>query len=168
MASSAGAAKEPSAPPTVLVTGACGFLGSHCVWLLLHCGFNVRGTTRNVDSPKAEELLTLVDSLRLPASQFELVASDDLSDGGGWRGLLRGCRYCIHTACPDMLYEMDDASAVVTPAVIGVRSLLMVSRMSPEMSAVAHRIPCTELLPEPARGCCNDIVYSCWCVPACC
>ncbi len=121
-----GRADAAEAAPTVLVTGANGFLGSHCVWLLLHCGFNVRGTSRNIDSARSEELLNLVDTLQLPSHRFELVASDDLGDGGGWRALLQGCKYCIHTACPDLMYEMADASAVVAPAVIGARSLLMV------------------------------------------
>lgn len=33
---------------TVLVTGATGYLGSHCIKILLERGFKVRGTVRNL------------------------------------------------------------------------------------------------------------------------
>lgn len=114
-------------PPRVLITGSTGFLGSHCVWLLLHCGFRVRAATRNVGSAKSEELRALVASLQLDASSFELVACEDLAEGAGWPSLAAGCDYCIHTACPSAMYDMVDPSVVVTPAVVGVRSLLTVS-----------------------------------------
>ncbi len=118
--------QRQSDAPRVLVTGATGFLGSHCVWLLLQCGFYVRGTTRNVNSPKAGELLSLVALLQLPAGSFELVACDEMGNGSGWSSAADGCTHCIHTACPSGRYEMDDPSSIVMPAVIGTRALLTV------------------------------------------
>ena len=37
---------------TVLVTGASGFIGTHCVVQLLEQGYKVRGTLRNLDREK--------------------------------------------------------------------------------------------------------------------
>ena len=43
--------------PLVLVTGAAGFVGSHCVKVLLENGFNVRGTVKSLENRQSYEHL---------------------------------------------------------------------------------------------------------------
>jgi dihydroflavonol-4-reductase len=47
---------------TVLVTGANGYVGSHCVKILLEQGYNVRGSVRNVKDEKKVGHLLEMDS----------------------------------------------------------------------------------------------------------
>ena len=65
----------------VLVTGATGFIASHCIRLLLEEGYTVRGTVRNLKdakrvaplyqlSPKAKDRLELVEADLLDSSSW--------------------------------------------------------------------------------------------------
>lgn len=81
---------------TVLVTGASGFIGLHCVRELLQNGYRVRGTVRSLAREQA-----LRDALEkhVDTSNFELMTADLMSDDG-WAEAMRGCRYVWHVASP--------------------------------------------------------------------
>lgn len=59
----------------VLVTGASGYLGAHCVKRLLENGFMVRGTVRNLLCKKKVDPLKAIAS-EFPNSTLELVEAD--------------------------------------------------------------------------------------------
>jgi uncharacterized protein YbjT (DUF2867 family) len=65
-----------SAPELVLVTGATGFIGSNIVASLLSKGVRVRGTVRDVKSPKNSFLYDLkgADFLELVATTLDRYA----------------------------------------------------------------------------------------------
>ena len=75
---------------TVLVTGASGFIGLHCVDQLLSQGYEVRGTVRSLD--RKDELETALANRGHNLSKFHLFEAD-LTCADGWEEAVAGCNY---------------------------------------------------------------------------
>ena len=104
--------------PLVLVTGASGFIGSHCMLALLSSGrFRVRGTVREVGSAKTSHL-----SSHPVLRDASLFAADLLSDEG-WDEAVDGCDYLLHVASPFPIGAVPKGS-LVKPAVEGTERVL--------------------------------------------
>jgi len=81
----------------VLVTGATGFIASHCIRNLLEHGYLVRGTVRSLTDPAtATARRALTDSAD---GKLELVEAD-LTDDRGWGDAVAGCAFVYHVASP--------------------------------------------------------------------
>ena len=64
----------------VLVTGASGFIGSHCVLKLLENEYEVRGTLRNMS--RAGTLRNIIEKHTANINRLELVEADLMQDEG--------------------------------------------------------------------------------------
>ena len=73
---------------TVLLTGATGFIGLHCVHQLLQAGHQVHGTLRS--KSRESEVRDSVKRADLPDSNLVLFECDLLGDSG-WDDAVRGC-----------------------------------------------------------------------------
>lgn len=100
----------------VLVTGAGGYVASHCVSALLNAGYHVRGTVRHLE--KAQHLRELPGADRL-----ELVEADLLKDGA-FDAACQGCHIVLHTASPYKLDVPNPERDLVEPAVFGTLNVL--------------------------------------------
>lgn len=97
--------------PTVLVTGASGFIAKHIVGELITQGHRVRASVRS-DRRKAE-----IEAL-FPEAGIDYVSLDLTSDAG-WADALHGVDALIHTASPFPGAQPKDPSQVIRPAVDG-------------------------------------------------
>jgi len=108
---------------TVLVTGASGFIGLHCVLQLLQQGYRVRGTVRG--QGRADEVR---EAIRANADidlgdRLEIVEAD-LTRDEGWADAVRGCAYVLHVASPFPNRAPEHEDELIKPATEGTLRVL--------------------------------------------
>jgi len=104
----------------ILVTGANGFIGSHVVKTLLERGYTVRGTVRPFT--KKDSYKNLYELTNDP-KKLHLVEAD-IMDPKAWEDAVKGCKYVIHTACPNLSYDPSNEDVLIKPAVEGTLNVL--------------------------------------------
>jgi nucleoside-diphosphate-sugar epimerase len=108
--------------PTVLVTGATGFLGSWVIKKALESNkYKVRGSMRNHKDEK--RLKSLRDAFGDDFDRLELVSAD-LTDDDAISKAVEGCDYVLHVASPFPAVSPKDDMEVIRPAVAGNESIL--------------------------------------------
>ena len=101
----------------VLVTGATGFIGLHCIDQLLNQGYAVNGSLR---SPKRkDEIFNALKNKNTPTENLKLFIFN-LTEDDGWDEGMQGCDYLLHVASPLSIQKHDD-DFFVKPAVAGVK-----------------------------------------------
>ena len=106
---------------TVLVTGASGFIGMHCVLQLLEQGYLVRGTVRS--RAKETELRETLAQHTKFAENFS-VAEADLTNDEGWAEAASGCRFALHVASPIPRVPPAHEDELIVPAREGALRVL--------------------------------------------
>uniref|UniRef100_A0A915PKN6 NAD-dependent epimerase/dehydratase domain-containing protein n=1 Tax=Setaria digitata TaxID=48799 RepID=A0A915PKN6_9BILA len=107
----------------VLVTGATGFIGIHCVQQLLKENYTVRGTVRDLrNNFKIEPLKQLEGA----DERLELVEADLESDEG-WLQAVTDCTYVLHVASP---FPIVTDESVISIAVNGTLRVLRATAKS--------------------------------------
>lgn len=108
----------------VLVTGATGFIGLHCIKQLLDRGYSVNGTLRSLD--RQAEVIDSLERNNTPTRHLSLFEVD-LNRDSGWDSAIRDCSYVLHVASPFVLTD-EDEDFFVKPAVEGVQRALKFSK----------------------------------------
>lgn len=106
---------------TVLVTGASGFIGLHCVLQLLQQGYRVRGTVRS--EARAEEVREAMERNVDVGDRLEIVEAD-LTRDEGWADAARGCTYVLHVASPFPNRVPEHEDELIKPAMEGTLRVL--------------------------------------------
>lgn len=99
--------------PTVLVTGASGFIAKHCIRALIAAGYDVRGTVRSRERA-GDSVHTAVG---VPGNDRRLALVEaDLTADAGWAAAMADCTHVLHVASPFPLKLPRDREAVIAPA----------------------------------------------------
>ena len=112
---------DRQASPTVLVTGASGYLGGWCVVQALERGYEVRATVRN--PAREQELRATIESQRDSSAGLSVVHADLASDDG-WQEAVDGCEYVLHVASPFPASQPKDPNELIVPAREGTLRVL--------------------------------------------
>ena len=101
----------------VLVTGATGFIGLHCIDQLLNQGYAVNGSLRSPE--RKNEIFNALKNKNTPTENLNLFIFN-LTEDDGWDEGMQGCDYLLHVASPLSIEKHDD-DFFVKPAVAGVK-----------------------------------------------
>ncbi len=100
----------------VLVTGATGFIGLHCIAQLLEQGYAVTGTVRSPS--RIEEVKKAITDQGLATDKLSFVEAD-LTKDAGWEDAVAGCDYVLHVASPFIVGVPKHEDELIIPAVEG-------------------------------------------------
>ena len=100
----------------VMVTGATGYIGLHCIDQLLKQGYAVNGSIRSPE--RKEEVFQALQKNRTSTEYLNLFTFN-LTDDEGWDEGIAGCDYLLHVASPISISTKDE-EFFVGPAVAGV------------------------------------------------
>ena len=109
----------------VLVTGASGFIATHCILALLNAGYGVRGTVRDLN--RAAALKAMLAKHNPAATDMEFVAAELTADAG-WAQAAQGCSYVLHVASPVAINSPRDPDAFVAAARDGTLRVLRAAK----------------------------------------
>ncbi len=112
---------------TVLVTGASGFIGSHCVVQLLQAGYAVRGTLR--DRAREDPLRVALANHTDIDGRLEFALADLVRDEG-WDEAVRGCEFVLHVASPFPAEAPKHEDELIGPARDGTLRVLRAAAKS--------------------------------------
>jgi nucleoside-diphosphate-sugar epimerase len=105
----------------LLVTGASGFIASHCILELLNHGYLLKGTLRNLD--RARAIRDILGKHTKKADRIEFVQAD-LTDAQCWDEAVKGCDGVLHIASPVPVIQPKEADEIVSIARDGTLNVL--------------------------------------------
>lgn len=105
----------------VLVTGASGYIGLHCIEQLLADGYEVKGSIRSLS--RTEEIEDALKKCGRDLSRLELFEADLLKPDG-WDDAVKGCDYVLHVASPFIVGVPKHEDELIRPAVDGTRHVI--------------------------------------------
>lgn len=127
----------------ILVTGATGFIASHCIVKLIARGHTVRGTARS--AARSTALNMILSDYTEKTIEVPLVAAD-LGRDTGWEEAMEGVEAVLHVASPIPANLPRNAEELIIPARDGALRVLKAARsagikrvvMTSSMAAVAY------------------------------
>ena len=108
----------------VLVTGATGYIGLHCINQLLDQGYAVNGSVRSPE--RKDEVINALHNHNTSTEHLNLYALN-LTEDVGWSEAMEDCDYLLHIASPISL-ERTDEDYFVQPAIDGVNRALFFAK----------------------------------------
>lgn len=130
---------------TVLISGATGFIASHTIAALLAAGYQVIGTARRPDDPKATQHLRALPGA---AERLRLVQAD-LAMPGAFDTCAAEADYVLHMASPFQMTVADPARDLVRPAVQGTLAMLEACAKSTRVKRVIVTSSMAAITDEP-------------------
>lgn len=114
----------------ILVTGANGFIGAHCVADLLAKGFEVVGTVRTAEKSKQ----VLAQHSSNPALSVQIVP--DITDLNAFDSAIQGCSGVLHLAAPFGYTYTNFEKELLIPSINGALSICSAASKTASVSRV--------------------------------
>ncbi len=105
----------------ILVTGATGFIGLHCIAQLLQQGYSVTGTVRSPS--RIDEVKQALSEQQISTDNLSFVEAD-LTKDDGWDEAVSGCDFVMHVASPFIIGVPKHEDELIVPAVEGTRRVI--------------------------------------------
>lgn len=105
---------------TVFITGANGFLATHCIKYLLLKNCKIIGSVRSLKKESNKELFNIVPEKK---ENLKLVEAD-LNQKEIWKKITKDCDYLFHIASPVFIKPPKDENKILKPAVEGTKNVL--------------------------------------------
>jgi len=109
----------------ILVTGASGFIGTHCIIDLLNHGYNVKGTVRDMN--RVDQLIKILGKNSEYTDNIEFVEAE-LTAPQSWEKAMQGCDGVFHLASPVPVIQPKDPDEVIRPAREGTINVLTAAK----------------------------------------
>jgi dihydroflavonol-4-reductase len=108
-------------PTTILVTGASGFIGCHCVPHLLNHSYQGRGSVR--DLVRICALEATLNAIGAATSKLDWVQTS-LTEPDNWSAAIDGCDAIFHTESPVSIIQEKNPADVIEPTKQGTSNVL--------------------------------------------
>ncbi len=109
----------------VLVTGASGFVGTHCIVQLVEKGYQVRGTLRSLS--RAESIRQIIAENTNKDFTLDFVEAD-LTKDDSWAKAVEGCDAILHVASPVPAQLPKHEDELIIPAREGTLRVLRAAK----------------------------------------
>ncbi|XP_057782575.1 cinnamoyl-CoA reductase CAD2-like isoform X3 [Salvia miltiorrhiza] len=145
----------------VCVTGASGFIGSWLVHFLLHRGYAVRATVKNLGDERETKHLEAMEGADSRLRLFQI----DLLDYDSIVAAVSGAAGVFHLASPCIIDQIEDPQAeLLDPAIKGTINVLKAAknhnvRRVVVTSSISAMIPSSNSLADAGEGCWIDEDY---------
>lgn len=110
---------------TVLISGASGFIGGHCVIEMLNHGYAVRGAIRDLN--RGDKLRAAFSKHTSNTAALEFVQAD-LLDADSWLKASQSCDGILHVASPVPIIQPKNPDDIVIPAREGALNVLRAAK----------------------------------------
>lgn len=122
---------------TVVVTGASGYLGTHCVAELLRQGFQVRATIRSAKNEAVVRNALQKASVPNAADALTFHVAN-LNEDTGWSTIMADSDFVLHVASPVPSAAFPEYGDLVATAVGGTKRVLKFAAESKSVRRVVH------------------------------
>ena len=109
----------------ILVTGASGFIATHCIVELLNHGYKIKGTIRDLD--RAVRIRTILEQHTKHIENLEFVQAE-LTEPQDWEKAMHGCGGVLHIASPVPIIQPKNADELIKPAREGTLNVLKAAK----------------------------------------
>ena len=109
----------------LLVTGASGFIATHCIIELLNNGYQIKGTLRKFD--RVKQIFAILNQHTKNTDRLEFVEAE-LTEQNCWDEALKGCYGVMHIASPVPVIQPKHKEEVIRPACEGTLNVLKAAK----------------------------------------
>ncbi|PQE29020.1 cinnamoyl- reductase protein [Rutstroemia sp. NJR-2017a BBW] len=137
-------------PPTLLITGATGFIGFRTLLEALEAGYTVRATIRSSSSPASQALLShpLLSSF-ISQNKLSFIEVPDILHLEAYTEALKNITHVIHLASPLPLPFKNPQTEIINPTIQGTLNLLRAALHTPSLRRIIITSSIVANLPFP-------------------